>query len=213
MTAMHHPTATRLLAYAAGTLDAGQRLVLAAHLDRCSSCRKEVAAFEDVAGALLVDLPPTPMTSGALERMQARLESPDAADPIPRPVPVNDMPELPERLRCYQLGRWRWAGRGLRWRALTLPVESGSRVFLLKGQPGTRLPRHSHSDTEITLVLKGSFSHERGRFAAGDIDDSDESVEHQPVVSSDEECICLIAMEGDLVFSGLLGRIMQPLVP
>jgi len=32
------------------------------------------------------------------------------------------------------------------------------------------------------------------------------------VIDGDEECICLVAMEGQLKLSGVLGRLMQPFV-
>jgi anti-sigma factor ChrR (cupin superfamily) len=43
----------------------------------------------------------------------------------------------------------------------------------------------------------------------GDSEEADESVEHQPVVTSAEACICLVALEG-LRFSGLVGALLNP---
>jgi putative transcriptional regulator len=37
-------------------------------------------------------------------------------------------------------------------------------------------------------------------------------VDHEPVVDSGQDCVCLVAMQGDLRLNGLLGRIMQPFV-
>ena len=211
MTIRHHPIETRLLDYAAGTLDAGQRLLVGAHLESCPSCRRTVAMLERVGGSLLTDLSPTPMAPGARERAIARLQSAESAARVAH-RPLNDMADLPPALRNYELSRWHWSGPGVRWRSLALPEESASRVFLLKVQPGTKLPQHTHSETELTLVLKGSFSHKGGRFERGDFDDADGSVDHQPTVDSEQECICLVAMQGNLQFKGLLGRIMQPFV-
>jgi putative transcriptional regulator len=71
---------------------------------------------------------------------------------------------------------------------------------------------HSHTGIEMTCVLKGAFSHEGGHFGPGDFDLGDETVNHRPVVDAREECVCLVAMVGDLRLSGLIGRIVQPFV-
>jgi len=60
-------------------------------------------------------------------------------------------------------------------------------------------------------VLRGSFTDEIGRFAAGDIADLDDQIEHQPLVDSAEDCICLVATDAPLKFTTLLGRLMQPM--
>jgi putative transcriptional regulator len=93
-----------------------------------------------------------------------------------------------------------------------VPREAGARVFLLKAAPGTNMPHHTHKGTELTLVLRGEFSHALGSFGPGDFDEADDSVEHQPIVSAGEECICLVAMEGRLQLLGWMGRILQPFV-
>ena len=74
------------------------------------------------------------------------------------------------------------------------------------------MPDHTHTGTELTLVLTGAFSHDGGRFACGDVEDADSTVDHQPVVEDGEECVCLVAMEGQLHLRGWIGRLMQPFV-
>ena len=65
---------------------------------------------------------------------------------------------------------------------------------------------------EITLVLTGSYRDALGRFGPGDVADLDEDIEHQPVVDSDEPCICLVASEAPTRFKSFFGRLFQPLV-
>jgi predicted ChrR family anti-sigma factor len=96
--------------------------------------------------------------------------------------------------------------------AVGVPAESGARVFMLKAAAGTSLPHHTHTGTELMLIIRGAFSHEGGRYGVGDFDEADGSTEHQPVVEAGEECICLVAMEGGLRLLGLAGRILQPFV-
>jgi putative transcriptional regulator len=85
-------------------------------------------------------------------------------------------------------------------------------VFLLKSAPGAKMLRHAHTATEMTCVLAGAFSHEGGRFGPGDFDLGDEAVHHEPRVEEGEDCVCLIAMQGELRLEGLLGWLMQPFV-
>lgn len=212
MTIHHHPSNETLAAYAAGTLDLGRRLVVASHLERCDACSEAVLDLEQVAGAMLEDLPPTAMSGDALARTLARIDS-LGADESARPSFADDLePGLPACLRPYELGRWRWIGPGVEMRPIVMPESNDVRVFLLKGAPGTRLPQHSHSGTELTSILVGSYAHEGGHFGAGDFEEADEDIEHRPVVGGDEACICLVALEGRLRLSGFLGTLLNPFV-
>ena len=83
---------------------------------------------------------------------------------------------------------------------------------MLRINPGLKMPEHGHGGEEMTLILKGAYRDEFGRFAAGDIADLDHHVEHQPRVDSPEPCICLIATETKARFKGRIGRLLQPLI-
>jgi putative transcriptional regulator len=61
-------------------------------------------------------------------------------------------------------------------------------------------------------VLEGAFRHEHGRYGPGDFDEADDTVEHHPVVEPERPCICLVAMRGEIVLQGWLGRLLQPFV-
>ncbi|HZD91140.1 MAG TPA: ChrR family anti-sigma-E factor [Pseudolabrys sp.] len=212
MTVHHHPSDETLAAYTAGTLDLGRRLVVASHLERCGACAKFMRGLERVAGTMLDDLPPTAMSGDALTRTLGRIDSP-RTDGGARPFSVAPAdPDLPACLRPYDMGRWRWIGPGVEMRSIVLPEAEDVRVFLLKGAPGTRLPQHSHSGSELTSILVGSYAHEGGHFGAGDFEEADENVEHRPIVGGDETCICLVALEGRLKLSGFIGTLLNPFV-
>ena len=72
--------------------------------------------------------------------------------------------------------------------------------------------QHSHTLLEMTCVLSGSFHHEGGRFGPGDFDFGDDSVDHEVRIGAEEDCVCLIAMQGRLRLKGLLGCLMQPFI-
>jgi putative transcriptional regulator len=83
---------------------------------------------------------------------------------------------------------------------------------LLKIAPGVRIPRHTHGDEELTLILRGSYTDEVGDFRRGDLADLDEDVLHAPLATGDEPCICLIATSAPLRFKTIVGRIVQPFI-
>lgn len=205
----HHPSDDSLAHYAAGNLAAGPRLVIATHLSGCPECRARVRAFEAVGGALidecaLADLPPD-----GLDRVFARIAAPELH--CAKTLPVHH-PELPAPLRHYPIGPWRFVHPGLRWRRVTMPEAPEANVIMLKVGAGQKVPQHTHTGTEYTQVITGSFSDAFGRYRAGDCVEADEDVDHQPVVDLDGECICLAAVEGRLRLDSWVGRMLQPLI-
>lgn len=207
MTIMHHPSDETLAAFAAGTLDEARTLVVGTHLSLCGACRKAGRAFEHVGGAMLDQLEPTAMHAAALERTMARLDRPLA--PARR---ESRSQSLPAPLAQYDLGSWRWIGRGVQYRSVAVDSVDNCRVFMLKAAPGTRLPRHRHTDIEWTCVFEGAFRHDFGRYGAGDFDEADETVEHNPVVEDGVPCICLVALKGNIQLQSWMGRVLQPLI-
>jgi putative transcriptional regulator len=212
MNITHHPSDATLAAFAAGTLDEGRSLVVATHLSLCAQCRNGLRAFEHVGGALLDGLEPAVMRAGALQNAMAQIGRIEIDPPVMPAPRASVRSGLPAPLSEYALGPWRWIGRGVHRRSAAVPSEQGSRVFMLKAAPGTRLLHHRHVGTEWTCVFQGAFRHDLGRFGPGDFDEADESAEHKPVVEDGDTCICLVALQGSLQLQGWFGRLLQPFV-
>ena len=211
MTVTHLPSDATLGAFAAGNLDEGRSLVVATHLSLCAESRARVRAFEHVGGELLSRIEPTPMQGGAVQATLARLDDPLVL--LGQKTPHrNDEIRLPAPLQSYDLGPWRWIGRGVRLRTVSGLSDTESRVFMLYAEPGTRLPAHRHTGIEWTCVFQGAFTHAHGRYGTGDFDEADETVEHHPTVEAGEACICLVALQGQIQFQGWFGRLLQPFV-
>jgi len=216
MNIRHHPDDSTLVAYAAGSVTEGISLVVAAHLELCPQCRARVRDATDLGGVLLAGLDPAPVGEGALAAALARIEADIEGEPAPphtpRAVdglPATLVPWLPAGLDRVP---WRALVPGIRHFRFPGVDSGGGTVRLLAIAPGTALPHHGHGGTELTLVLRGSFADEIGRFAPGDLADLDPSIQHQPVADTDTPCICLIATDARLRFSGVVGRLFQPLV-
>ncbi len=213
MTIRHHPNDATLAAFAAGAMDEGRRLVVATHLDICPACRQAARAFEAVGGVALHDeAAALPLSADARKRALDSIEQDLASgQDLPAEKPAVAQAARQSALSAYPLGAWRWIGPGIYWRPVDL-ASPDTRVFMLKAAPGTALPDHSHTGIEWTAVLQGAFRHDHGRYGAGDFDEADESVEHNPRVEDGVECICLVAMQGQIRFKSLIGRLLQPFV-
>ncbi|WP_312145890.1 ChrR family anti-sigma-E factor [Brevundimonas sp.] len=210
MNPRRNPSEERLLAYAAGTLSPPEAVVIAAHLALRPANDAWVRRLQVVGGELLEETPPSPMADDALARALARIET-DAGE-AKAPPPLNDMAELPEPLRRYALGPWRWLGPGIRARDVHAPRDGDCRVILLKIDPGRETPRHTHCGVELTCVLSGAYATGAERFDVGDLEEADPDTLHQPRVVSDEPCLCVVALDGEIQLDGWLGRLMQPFV-
>lgn len=209
----HHPSDETLLRYAAGRLPAGASVVIATHLEGCPVCRARFASFAAMGGRLVEEASPELMAPNALAEAMARIDALDATPPTPPPARIvrHDIAlDLPRALSRCDVGRWRWFGPGVHLSRVTIPEAPAARLTLLRVGAGRALPEHGHSGLEFTQVLTGSFTDEFGTFRPGDLAEMDSEVEHQPVVDKQGECICLAAFDGEMVLSGLLGRLVQP---
>jgi putative transcriptional regulator len=214
MSIEHHPPDALLAAFAAGTLDHGQHIAIATHLVSCAQCRAFTRSMEQVGGAVLSNLPPAPMSPHALAAVEARLNEPANPGPVigSPVVPDSEVPALPTFVRRYRFGSWKWIAPSVRLRPIELPYASESRVFLLKSGPGTKMLQHTHTGLEMTCVLKGAFRQDGSRYGSGDFDFGDDSMNHRPIVETGQDCVCLVAMRGELRLKGLLGKLVQPFV-
>jgi putative transcriptional regulator len=210
MSVTHHPSSELLAGFAAGTLDAGEHLAIAVHASGCSTCRRLLRAVEAIGGSTLEAIEPAAMKAGAFEAVMAKLDrSPPQPSASAGSLTDDDLPEI---LRHYRIGRRRWVAPGVSMRPIELPAPSRTRAFLLRSEPGTHMIEHTHTGTELTCVLRGSFSHEGGWFGPGDFDFGDETLDHQPTVGDGEPCLCLVAMTGNLRMNGFFGRLIAPFV-
>jgi putative transcriptional regulator len=199
------------MAFSAGTLDEPYALVISTHLAMCEGCRDVARRTNVIGGALLASEPAAPLASGALDRLMANLD--DAIEVMAPVAPKSGVPAplqryLPDGLDSV---RWKFSGPGVAVADLPSSKTAKSRLMLLRVAAGRRVPEHSHGGQELTLILRGAYKDRFGVFAAGDIADHDEDVEHQPIAEPGEDCICLVAVDAKLNFRSRLVRTLQPL--
>lgn len=207
----HHLDEATLVSYSAGALSQSMALVAATHISVCPQCKDRAATQEAIGGALLESVESEPVDESMLDRIMAQLDD-TPVDTVSAPVRHDS--EVPAPLNEYinepldQL-EWKKIVPGVAF--YDMPWEGRGVSRLLRISPGKSMLPHTHDGNELTLVLRGSFSDEMGRFGPGDVADLDDQVEHQPLVDSEEDCICLIATDAPLRFTTLFGKLVQPI--
>ncbi len=200
-----------LLAYATGALAEAPALVVATQLTLNPQRRRQLRAFEAVGGELLAEIDPVAMAAPAKAALLARLDEPAVDAPAPTP-PATGLPAplaalLPGGLEQLP---WRRRLRGLKdW---DLPALAGGKARLMWVAGKTAIPRHTHAGMELTLVLRGAYQDGAQTFAAGDLQLADAAVDHSPLVTALEPCLCLVVTDAPVRLTGRFGRLLNRFV-
>jgi putative transcriptional regulator len=213
----HHPPEELLLGYASGALPEPIALAVASHAAICPETAREIRRLEGLGGALLDGIAPVEMKSGALDRALALLDSAEAQNAPPKPIATAATRALlPAPVWPYikgDLANLAWRRRSADIDTAELIADSGKRsAFLLRVKAGRPVPRHTHRGLELTLVLAGAYCDAANCFERGDIQIADPTIDHQPIAAAGEECICLVALEAPIWFTGPVGRLANPFV-
>lgn len=227
----HHPSEALLLDYATGAMGEAYGIALATHAALCPECRQTIAQFEAIGGALFDDVAETKGLMPLREAQRAGL-NPDvlldeagsgfetgvAASPGPAAGPGAEY-GLPQPLRGYLMEQASpWDETALNWRRIGV---GAYQILIPTGQPdatarllripaGKPVPHHTHHGIELTLVLDGAFSDVTGHYGRGDMQEADDSLDHQPHAAPGTDCICLAVTSAPLRFSSAIVRFLQP---
>ena len=201
-----------LAGYATGSLEPHLHALIECHLILSDENRAVVRALEEAAAAEMEAAPAPPPSRAARDQVLAAIYTggwygrprPPKLDPdVPQPLelllkrPLSDIP-------------WRFAGPGLGEHRLY--SDGCVSASLLCAKPGCELPQHDHQGVEATLVLRGAFSDETGRYRRGDVAVAGPSLRHRPVADSTEGCVCFVVMDGPIRLTSMIGRLAQRLL-
>lgn len=209
----NHPAAELLAAYSAGSLPLSQALCIAAHLEHCGKCLHDLQQLNRVGSELMQQLDPSPPSMRLKQDLLDRL---DSLQDSGAELAFGGNPSIPRCLRKFVSSDY----RDLRWKRVSPGIQSvelcrdsnGARVELMRIKPGGAAMTHSHLGDEYTVILEGSFSDEQGLYRKGDFLVKGDDDRHTPVATLDGECICLAVTEGPIQLSGILGRLLNPLI-
>jgi putative transcriptional regulator len=211
----HHLDDATILAYAAGTLGEAHGFAVATHIAYCGTCRAATRQAESFGGELLMAEPVSAVTDSCRAATLASLDA-IVATPTRKPVPPNlEIPAVLSNLlgnQALDSLKWKSKAPGISTFEIPLSSKGSTHLQLLRIGKGRKMPEHGHGGEELTVMLRGSYTDHTGRYIVGDVADLDEDIEHQPVVDSDEDCICLVATEAPTRFKSVWARLAQPFI-
>jgi putative transcriptional regulator len=212
---VHRPPEELLLGYASGSLPEPIALVVASHAALCPETAREILRLERVGGGLLDAIAPAEMSAGALDRALAQLDGTAPAPPRPIATPETRA-LLPAPAWPYvngDIGKAAWRRRSADVDTADLVADGAKRrAFLLRVKAGRPVPRHTHRGLELTLVLTGAYCDAANCFERGDLQVADPTVDHRPIARPGDDCICLVALDAPIRFTGAVGRFANPFV-
>lgn len=210
-----------LAAASAGTLSNAKALLLACQAEIEPSVSQSLAQLDDVGSAMLETTHGEEMSDAFFENLFDAVDaaSNDNTDNIT--TVAQKTPEAPDWMpsaladfleRSGAPLKWKSAGPGVK-RASLFESEDGERVYLLKAKPGTKMPEHSHTGEEWTLILQGGYHVGSEAYARGDLHQEDSECQHQPLIDDHgDDCISLVMDEGAVRFANPYLRLLQPFI-
>jgi putative transcriptional regulator len=214
VTITHHLDDATLLSFAAGTLGEAHSILAASHISVCKQCRENFNTAESVGGEILNAQETAAVSDLCRSATLASLDQLPKAQAKTK-FATHDLPPAIARIvGSGGLANIKWSKKAPGIAVYDVPMAKGDKTHLkfLRIGKGKAMPEHGHGGEEITFILKGSYNDHTGRYVAGDVADLDEDIEHQPIVDSDEDCICIIATEAPTKFKSLWARLAQPFV-
>ncbi|WP_374763100.1 ChrR family anti-sigma-E factor [Yunchengibacter salinarum] len=214
---------TLLLDHATGVLPEPLDVMVSAHVAINEEARVKKDVLMSVGGRFLESVDPAPVSDTALESILSRIDT-DPGSPPPSQATANSLEEdpntaydpvyrrVPKPLWPYVrkgAGKWRSVGGGVKEFRLNFAAQ-GYRASLLEIAPGRRIPSHTHSGREYTLVIDGAYDDGAMRVDRGDLVCNDHDDTHQPEADARMGCLCMAVLNAPLKFSGPLGWVINP---
>lgn len=219
-----HPSLDMLIDYSSGGLSLSHSLAISTHLDQCPQCREQVKRLNMLGAEMFsenTEMPASDHTSSQkMSSLKSRLmDTINAQEEAPKSS-VSAVPDalkhIPATLRRYipeGYEKLKWVNLTPSFKLATLTNESsGEQVALSYIKAGAAMPYHTHTGDEITLVLSGAFSDEGGLYRQGDFICRGSDDQHQPRVTKDADCICLIVLDSPIEFTGWFSRLFNPIM-
>jgi len=205
----HHVSDNLLLAYSSGNLPEAFSIAVASHISMCDTCRSTMESFNAMGGLVLDKTIGVAINKDTFGKTLEKIAF--GVPEVKRQLGSHN--EIPTPLADY-IGpnldsiRWQNIGMGVKQSLLNTSSEATARLLYIPG--GAEMPDHSHTGTELTLVLQGAFADEEDYFSRGDIEIADSGVKHTPVALDGIGCVCLTVTEAPLKFKKIFHKAIQP---
>lgn len=186
--------------FAAGSLGPAKSLFASTYLYLNTKASNINKTFENILGDELLDINDTELSTIKYTDCISNVnitysDSKKNLSPVDKALgPINNV-------------KWKQVYKG--FNEFTPKIDDKDEIKLIKMDPGTSVPLHSHGGKEYILVLEGSFCDEYGDYNKGDIQINDQQIKHTPIACKDNGCICLTITEKDVIFYGRFGSFLN----
>ena len=187
--------------YAAGTASLSKSLMASTYLFLNSKDSSLYLQFENYCGEELKNS--TPIKTKKLTAQDCMKDNNKKITEIK----INKNNPINNFIDSYTELKWKNIFKG--FYEYSLKLSTNENIKLIKMDPGTSVPLHSHNGKEYILVLEGSFCDEYGKYSKGNLQINDSKIKHTPVACNKNGCICLTITEKELVFFGPFGPILN----
>jgi len=217
----HHPSPELLMNFVNGDLPASLSIGVSVHVDMCPQCQQHIAHLTEQVAESSFELTNDVCSHSdtTLIADMANFENmieciTDSDEKVENPLPVHKLIEikgqqypLPAPLNHVNLGKTTNVGKLTRAR---IQLDEGEiHSSLLHIEPGGSVPSHTHKGFELTVLLNGSFTDEKGTYQKGDFIMLDKSHHHNPV--SEAGCLCFTVANDALHFTQGFNKLLNPI--
>lgn len=179
-----------LASYAAGALPSALHALVGGHLELSKVNRQYVHSLEASLAHAVTEQPEM-----QVKRRDERLDAIFSCNKTGRRTADYVVPRALQHVLNAELEGLSYRETGLGIREADILETSGMPAQILRMQPGSTLPLHTHETTEYMLVLAGGFQAGGAQYQRGDIAIFDEKSAHALVADCTDECICLAVMD------------------
>ena len=182
-----------IFGYSSGDLGDAKSLFVSMYLYLNSVAAKRASIFENMLANNLNNLK---------DISPKNLKYTDCLGSTNRPKKIIKESNNPLTNLIGDLNNVRWKSIYKGFKEYNLAFKGKDSIKLIKMDPGTSVPLHSHHGKEYILVLEGSFCDEYGEYNKGDMQINDQKIKHNPTACDKDGCICLTITENDVIFFG-----------
>ena len=212
----YHVNEEMLISYSSGKLDNTSSLLIATHSALCLKCRKKIESYEEIGGQILFDQENIQVSPQVLENILNKLDDDKETSPAKDKTFSDCFKNIPSPLREYlpkanNIIFEKWKNFfGFKYYKVSISSSGKDiKAIMLSMTPNQKIPQHKHSGMEQILVLEGGFSDEKGSYGPGDVSTQSENDPPHIPIADGTGCICLLVYEGNLIFTGLKGWLLN----
>lgn len=202
--------------YASGSLSKPASILVEAHLELKPENRRFVGELETVAGVALEQVHPIGLKAPSDSLAAILSSSPDSVfldeDIVQSEENSFQLPHSLRRLVGHNVDNIPWRTKLPGFKEFDLGEIDGCHVNMFWIRPGRTMPAHTHKGCELSIVLDGAFTDERGYFGKGDISIADASVDHRPKADSDRPCIGFAVLDDGVKLTGSWSQLVGDLI-